>query len=306
MTDLRQMDAKVAEREVTETTVTPEPWHRRMSWGAILAGVVVALLSQFALETLGVAIGVGAIEPGEETFGPDFTSAVVIWLAASVLISLFAGGLVTGKLAGTEDQLDGALQATVMMGVVTFVTFFLITTTASSALRGVTNLITDGLGFVGASAEDVSATVANAVTLRDETLDDIRAEAEELLADDASLTSLRITLDDYLLDDEPGNDTRQAAIDALTTQTDLTRAEAEARLTEWENEFRQTVDQLAVETEEVAGDIADVVAATAGVIFMILVAGVFAAGAGGFVAVSALDPDTYAHRTVTRREAAVS
>ncbi len=297
MIDTVDPNAKVAEKEVTHSVSTAEPWQHRMSWGAILAGVVVALLMQLAFEILGVAIGVGVVEPGEDTLGPDFGTSVAVWLAGSALLSLFIGGLVTGKLSAATDAFDGALEAVVMMGLFTFVSLFVLTTSLSATLRGVSNVIGDGLSFIGANVEDVSTTVASAVELRDGTLDEIRAEAEEILAPGASLTSLRLAVDDYLLNDEPGNDLRQATIEALTTQTELTEQEAVAQLDEWEREFRQTVDAFEAEAEQVADEIDDIVAATAGLIFMLLVAGIFAAGAGGYVAAS-----ENAHAEIARRK----
>lgn len=303
------LEPVIVEREAVKSHIDPAPWYRRVSWGAILAGVVVALLSQFALETLGVAIGVGVIDPGETVIGPEFGSAVVVWLAVSALLSLFAGGLVTGKLSGVVDEVDGVLHGIVVMGLFTFIAYFILTSSLSAAIGGISNAIGEGLSFVGATAQDVSPTVADAITLRDETLANIRAEANDVLAEDASITSLRIALDDYLLTDEPGNDTRQAAIQALATQTTLTEEEAAQRLDRWEADFRQTVDRFEAEAEVVAGDIADVVSATAGVIFAVLVAGVFAAAAGGYVAVaSEKAAGTYSteQRTISRRTAEVA
>lgn len=297
-------DPKIVENEVMRSEVSSEAWYRRVSWGAIFAGVVVALLTQLALEMLGIAIGVGAIEPGEDTLGPDFTSAVVVWLAATMLLSLFAGGLVTGKLSGTSDASSGLLQGLTMMGVTTLITLFLLSSTLMSTLRGVSGLIGDGLSFVGSNAEDVATTVADAVELRDNVLVEIRDEAEDILAEDASLTSLRIALDDYLLGEEPGQDVRQAAITALASQTELTQEEAAAQLDEWEADLDQAVTNLEEEAERVASDVADIIAATAGVIFAMLVAGAFAGAAGGYVAVASWNAPRSMEQTVVRRQTA--
>jgi|GEM_PF-1947468 len=295
-----QPETTVYAHEVTRSRQSDAPWYRRVSWGAILAGLVVALLSQLALEILGVAIGVGAFEPGEDRIGPNLTSAVAIWLAASALLSLFAGGLTTGKLAGTIDGIDGILHALVMMGLATFISLFVLTSAIGSTVRGVSNLIGEGLSLVGTAAEDISSVVASSVELRDSTLEDVREEAESILAEDASLTSLRIAIDDYLLTDEPGDDVRQAAIEALASQTTLTEAEAAQQLDEWEAEIDRAVTRFETEAERVANDVADAIAATAGIIFMILVAGAFAAGAGGYVAVSA-QSGVYSTETLLRR-----
>ncbi len=300
------LDPVIVERETVNSHVAPSPWYRRVSWGAILAGVVVALLSHFALQILGVAIGVGVLEPGEDMLGPEFGTAVVMWLAASTLLSLFAGGLVTGKLSGTTDEVDGVLHGIVMMGVVTFIIFYVLTSSISATVSGVSSVIGEGLSFVTATAEDVSPAIADAINLRDTTLENIRAEADEILAEDASFTSLRIALDDYLLSAEPSTEARQAAITALASQTTLTEEEAAQRLDRWQTDIRTTIDRFETQAQVVANDIADVVSATAGVIFAILVAGIFAAGAGGYVAVSSADdtPRNRTEQTVVRRRPA--
>ncbi|MFW5708825.1 MAG: hypothetical protein ACOCX5_01260 [Chloroflexota bacterium] len=306
MTTDQNAEARLREREVTRTQLTSDTWRRRVSWGAILAGVVVALLAQLVFDMLGATLGVAALGEPEDLFGPEFTSAVVVWLAATALLSYFAAGWVTGRLAGTDDYLGAMLQATVAMGIATFISLFLLISTIGATFRGVTTVVAEGLSLVGTSVEEVSDSVASAVVLQDETLDTIRTEAEELLADDASLTSLRIALDDYLLDDEPGDDLRQAAIDALAAQTELTEAEAAAQIDEWEQEFQQTVNQLETEVDAVTEDIADALAATTGVIFMILVVNIFAAAAGGFVGAASRDIDVVQRRVVRDRVAEVS
>jgi len=300
----RSKEPVLVEREVAHSEMTPTPWYRRVSWGAIVAGVVVALLAQFMLEMLGVTLGVAAFEPGEDTLGPSFTTSIVVWLAATALLSLFAGGLVTGKLSNAVDPLDVVLEALVMMGVATLISFFILINSLGMALRGVSSAIGQGLSLVGATVEEVSTTVASAVDVREDVLASIRAEADDILAEDASLTSLRLALDEYLLSDAPGDDTRQAAITALTTQTELTEQEAQALLADWESEVQLALDRLEAEAEQVSGEIADIIAATAGVIFMILVAGVFAAGAGGFVAFTSWPEDERTQKTTVRRQTA--
>lgn len=202
------------------------PWHQRVTWGAIFAGVVVALLTMFALEMLGVAIGVAAIDPGETRLGPNFTGGVAIWLAVTALLGLFAGGLVTGKLSGTTDELTGVLHGIAMMGVVTFITLLVLTSTVTSVLTGVSSAIGQGLSFVGANLEEISGPLANAVQLNDDTLTGIREEWQGLISETGSVTPLRIVLEDYLLSPEPDDTARQAAIDTLVANTDLTAEQA--------------------------------------------------------------------------------
>jgi hypothetical protein len=65
---------------------------RRVSWQAILSGVVVAIILQLALNLLGLSIGASTSDPlhEQDPLQVEFAAGVVIWLAASVLVSLFA------------------------------------------------------------------------------------------------------------------------------------------------------------------------------------------------------------------------
>jgi hypothetical protein len=66
---------------------------RRTSWGAILAGVVLALVVQIALNMLGLSIGASTINPISEAdpIEPALGTAALMWIGGTILLSLFAG-----------------------------------------------------------------------------------------------------------------------------------------------------------------------------------------------------------------------
>jgi hypothetical protein len=70
---------------------------KRVSWGAVFAGLVVALV--ITLRQFGMGIGLGAINPAGEPLGMGTGAA--IWLGITTLIALFVGGWTTAKLAGS-------------------------------------------------------------------------------------------------------------------------------------------------------------------------------------------------------------
>src|SRR3954469_4669797 len=89
---------------------------RRVSWGAIFAGLFVTIVVEMILTLLGAAIGAATINPRTEanpTQGLGIGSA--IWLLISSLISLFCGAYVAGRLSGGPRRSDGLLH-----GVLTF------------------------------------------------------------------------------------------------------------------------------------------------------------------------------------------
>ncbi|MAU12320.1 MAG: hypothetical protein CL607_21030 [Anaerolineaceae bacterium] len=293
--------------EVTKTaTNSPVPLPR-ISWGAILAGIVAAFIVQMIMEMLGTAIGLATINPETEAqaVGPNFGTAVVIWLAASALLSLFTGGWVAARLSGARDMLDAFLHGFVTFGVVMLTSFFLVASGATSIINGVSNTISDGLGLIGQTAVDVAPEVQRAVDLQVTTEDGIRDELNTLLPEDAELTAnsnLRVAVEDLLAAVIAGEDTatiRDELVTSLANQTELTQAEASARVDQWIASVQQTQARAEETIERVSGDIADTLAATAGVIFAILIVGLFAAGAGGLV--GRIDEETYI-QTHTRTE----
>ena len=75
----------------------------RVSWGGVWGGVLVAMGTLLLLGALGVAIGATAIDP--ERADPDKVMAAAgIWGAASLLVSLFIGGLVATRIGMVLDR----------------------------------------------------------------------------------------------------------------------------------------------------------------------------------------------------------
>ena len=83
----------------------------RISWGAVLAGGVVAIAVGTMLNILGVAIGASTVDatagstPGASSFG----IGAGIWLLVANLIGLAVGGYVAARLSGTADSTDSVL-----------------------------------------------------------------------------------------------------------------------------------------------------------------------------------------------------
>lgn len=123
---------------------------RRISWGSIFAGVIVALVVQLLLSLLGLAIGLGSINPMTETdpFSGLGTGALVWWVA-SMLIALFAGGLAAGRLSGLTVPFDRVLHGFLTFSVYSIVSFFMITTAVGGIISGVGSLVGKSLSYTG-------------------------------------------------------------------------------------------------------------------------------------------------------------
>jgi len=116
---------------------------RRISWGAIIAGLIVTLVCQIVLSMLGVAIGAATVNPvSEQQPMENLGTGAAIWWVVSSLISLFLGGCVAGRLAGVPRKADGALHGLIMWGTVTLITILLLTTALGGVLGGALSMFT--------------------------------------------------------------------------------------------------------------------------------------------------------------------
>lgn len=265
---------------------------RRVSWGAILAGVLIAVLTQITLNLLGIAIGFAALTPADpEGIGPVFDTATVIWIAASTLVSIFLGGWVAGYLQPSSDEEVGMLHGLATWALATLIALFFFFTTASSILAGLSNALTSGVSLIGSTVADVTTSVApqvsDALNLQVQAEQFVNNEIDPIVEDinesqTRQISRAFVTLIREPADSPEAQDARQNIISIVANETDLTEQEIETQLQQWEDDARTTLAEAEARAEEIAADLADAVAATAGVFFMMLVIGAFAGGAGGY------------------------
>ncbi|MBI4396977.1 MAG: hypothetical protein HY548_07780 [Elusimicrobia bacterium] len=142
------------EERMTETRypggVFTEPvFQKRISWGAVFAGVTVVLVTQFLLSLLGFGIGMSTINLATEAAPAQGVGiGAAIWWIVSAMIALYAGGWVSGHLAGVPRASDSALHGILTWGVSTLLAFFLVTTVVGNIIGGVAGTITRGVGMM--------------------------------------------------------------------------------------------------------------------------------------------------------------
>ncbi len=160
---------------------------RRISWGAIFAGTLLALVVQLVLSLLGLGVGMSTINPMSEGGNPAAglgVGAGIWWLIAS-LISLYTGGWVAGRLAGIPRTTDSTLHGVLTWGLVTIATFYLISTSVGALISGASGIVGKGLSLAGQGVAAVAPQAADAVKskLNEQGIDltSIRQEAETLL-----------------------------------------------------------------------------------------------------------------------------
>lgn len=85
----------------------------RVSWGAVLAGVVVALTTYLALSFLAMAIGLSTMDRlSDQTFNISMAAISAIIL----LVSMFVGGLIASRITAGENPTEGAAYGVLVWG----------------------------------------------------------------------------------------------------------------------------------------------------------------------------------------------
>ncbi|MBX6330948.1 MAG: hypothetical protein IRY91_03775, partial [Gemmatimonadaceae bacterium] len=129
-------EIEVTRRGATEAIVEHPVF--RLKWGAVFAGLVVALALQVVLTLLGTAIGLTAVGPDTSARGIGIGAG--IWMIVTALIALYVGGLTTGYLAGVLTRGNGALHGVLMWGLSTLLAAYLLASGVGSLLGGAVQL----------------------------------------------------------------------------------------------------------------------------------------------------------------------
>jgi len=132
-------------------------WHepagsllKRVSWGSIFAGTVVGLVLMLVFTLLGLGIGLAVINPAtEENPLGGVGIGAGIWILVTSLIALFCGGWVAGRLAGSCRSVTGLLHGITTWGLITLISFYLMTSAVGMLVSGVGGIIGRGISLLG-------------------------------------------------------------------------------------------------------------------------------------------------------------
>jgi hypothetical protein len=253
----------------------------RLSWGAIFAGMVVATALHMVFALIGLAIGFGAWDPGDrvDTFG----AGLGIWIVISGIVSLFVGGMVTGRLAGVLTRGDGALHGVVLWAVASLFTAYLVMSGLGTVLGGAFSVLSrttaaavGGVGQIGAAAvgqaggldfgmlqQEVERTLeqTQAPGLQPDTLRADAARAGDQATGPADNQAVASDIVETIRA-RGGEVDRNAIVNVITARTDMDRAEAD-RVAQRVESLAQSAYGQAAEAVDTLGARAEVTAGRA-------------------------------------------
>ncbi len=269
--------------------------HKRIAWGALFGGVVIAVAVQVLLSLLGAGIGLGTVNTnaGSTPSGDSFGVGAGLWWVISSIIALFIGGYVSAWMAGITTRFDGILHGLVTWGISTLLTIYLLSSAVGSIVGGGFSALGSVTSVAGSGISSAAKPLAQATGISP---DMVQQQAQAYLqpagtADAASLTPQQAQTDiaSNLVTYERGGPDAPAAkariIDVTAAQTKTSREDATKKFDDAQAKIQQTMDAA----KQKAKDAADATAAGASKAafggFAVLLLGLIAAVIGGAIAV---------------------
>jgi hypothetical protein len=135
----------------------------RVSWGAIMAGAVIAVMIGLMLNILGAAVGVTAVDAveGDTPDASTFGIGAAIWLLVANLIGLGVGGYAAARLSGNADKTDAALHGVGVWAIGFLLSAVLLGNLAAGAASSAFNAASSLLGGVAQTAGSAVSGIAN-------------------------------------------------------------------------------------------------------------------------------------------------
>lgn len=255
----------------------------RVSWGAILAGVVAAMVVQLLLNILGIGIGASSLDAtntGDNPTASGFSITAGLWWTLSGIIASFVGGVVAGRLCGTSDNNTAHWHGFVSWCAATLIIFYLLTSAVGGIIGGTFNALSSTVGAAGRGAASAVSGVA-----QNTNGDALQAQVKRLTnpdeaqnAQDDIMTYVRASVSG---DQAAASAARDRAVDALAKTANISPDEARTRLQQTEQQARQAADQVKQKAQQ-AAEATRKSLASAGIFgFVALALGAVAAWFGG-------------------------
>jgi len=261
----------------------------RISWGAVIAGAVVAVATTLLLSLLGAAMGAGSIHALDTTSTDlaNYGTGAAIWEIINLALSMAFGGYVAARLSGTHSHLDAELHGVTMWGVAVLLGSVLL----AQAVSGLIGMVGQGAGSVVSHAVGGAGTISGVlpsevnpqamIARLQQSLgnsgDPTTMSREQINAEIAALVGKSVVNGSVAESD------RNRLIALVAAQSGVTKEEAARRVTGMENDAKATLAQVEQKARAAADEVARTTATAARALFTALVLGLLAALVGAWI-----------------------
>ncbi len=250
---------------------------KRVTWGAVFAGIVVALVVQLLLNLLGLGVGLSTVgvHAADNPDAGSFSLAAAIWWIVAGIIASFVGGLVAGRMSGRPLRSTAGWHGVIAWAGTTLVIVWAVTASVGGLLGGAFNALGGAAGGVGSGA--------TALIQSNQPFAQIQQDVQhETGVNDPKAASAAVM--NYLKSSTTENPAaaqaaRAQAVDDIARAANITPQDANTRLTEWEGQY----EQAAAKARQAAEVTRKAVAQASIYGFIALVLGGIAGWLGGMV-----------------------
>jgi hypothetical protein len=245
----------------------------KISWGAVLAGVVIALVTQLVLNMLGIGIGAATLDPasGDNPAASTFSIGAGLWFVLSGILGSLAGGFAAGRLSGKSKDSTASWHGLIAWALTTLLVFFLLTSTLGTIVGGAYRTMTNALGNVASTVGSTAQTAAQVAAPNLSNVTDPFASVEQSIRGasggndpaalrDAAVAAVRAAVTG---NEQQAQDARERAAQAIARAQNVPVEEARTQVEQYEQQYRQTVDQAKQQATEAADTAADAVSYSA-------------------------------------------
>jgi len=253
----------------------------KVSWGAIFAGVVVALVVQVLLTMFGAGVGIATLDPatGDNPAASTFSIVGGIWYVLSGIAAAFIGGYVAARMSGKTDPTTGALHGLTTWAFTTLLVLYFLTSTVGALVGGAFSGLTSAIGGVTQTvAETAAPMIAKANPLQA-----LESQIRSTGTDPEALNSAAVSAMQNLVtgDEASAAAARQQAAQALAAARGIPLPQATAQVAAMEKQYRAEIAQAKQEAVDAADSAASIISTGALLAFVALVLGAMAGWLGG-------------------------
>jgi hypothetical protein len=269
-------------------------WRSRLSWGAILAGVVVMLVTQLLLNLIGMALGAASLSP----LATALTTGAGIWFALSSILAALAGGYAAGLFSGAQNESNAGWHGLTTWALSTLLLSYLLGTAATGLMGGVAVVakdavsaaanLTGGAGIVALA--DPFSSIENQLRTRTSSNDPAAMRDAAIMAVKAAVITAAAG------DGMRTAEASERAAQALASAENISVESARTQVQGYEQQFRQIVDLARTQAKQAADDTAKVLSRAALLGALSLLLGGLAGWLGGRMAVG---EGTFSERLAT-------
>ncbi|MER2264275.1 PhnA-like protein [Methylobacterium oxalidis] len=273
----------------------------QVSWGAILAGTVAALVAQIILNLIGLGVGLSALGStgsGNPSAGTVSLTAGLWWVGSGIVASLI-GGYLAGRLSGRPSASTAAYHGLVSWAVTTLVVLYLLTSTVGGLVGGAFGTVSSAIGgagqAVGNGIQTAAQTAAPNLSKISNPLEGIEQQVREASGgqDPAALRDAAVgAIRAYLSGDAAQKaEAENRAAEALARAQNIPVDQARAQVQTYQKQYEQALTEAKQKAQAAAEATRSAAAQGALYAALALVLGALAAFLGGRL--GAVKPDAY-------------